>query len=206
MEELDLIELVKLVWKKKFIIIGIMTICIIMAIIYTKVMIVPQYQSTATILFATERSINITETGEIIPRENIINYQLIPTFAQLVKSDEVTKVVSDNLGINFNIKNNITAETKSSVEMLDVSVTNEDPEMACKITKELANVFAEKVKEYYKIENIYIVNEPQVAGGPYNVNLTKNIIVFACIGVIISLVYVLVLNMIVPTEEKKLLK
>ena len=51
MEELDLIELIKMFWKKKLLILGIIVAFMAIAVIYTKVIIVPRYESKTTILF-----------------------------------------------------------------------------------------------------------------------------------------------------------
>lgn len=201
MEELDLIELVKLFWKKKLPIIGIIAVFIVMAIIYTKVIIVPQYQSTTTILFATDCTIDNTKSGQIITTDNTLNAELIPTFVEILKSDKVIKEIKTNLGIEENIKSAISVETKSYSEMMIITVKHVNAEIAQKIANESAKVLIENVKEYYKLENVYILDEAQVAGGPYNVNLVKNVIVFACIGLIISIIYVLIINMI-GTKEK----
>ena len=201
MEELDLKELMQLFWSKKVIIISVTAIFIVLAIIYTTAIVVPKYQSTTTVLFATDFSDENILKGSIAASDSTFNAELIITFKELAKSNKVLGTVKTNLGIEGNIRSGIDVDSKTNAEMLAITVTNENAELAQKIANETAKVLMENVKEYYKLENIYVVDEAQIAGEPYNINLIKNVIVFACIGLIISIIYVLIINMI-GTKEK----
>ena len=75
--------------------------------------------------------------------------------------------------------------------------------MATKIANETAKVFIENVKEYYGMENVHVVDEAEVPQGPSNINHVKDIIIFAFIGVVISVMYVLVANMLDTTIKSE---
>lgn len=201
MEELDLKELIQLFWSKKILILSVMAIFVVLAIVYTTVIVVPRYQSTTTVLFATDFSDENILKGSIAASDSTFNAELIITFKELAKSNKVLGTVKTNLGIEGNIRSGIDVDSKTNAEMLAITVTNENAELAQKIANETAKVLMENVKEYYKLENIYVVDQAQIATQPYNVNLVKNVVVFACIGIIISIIYVLVINMI-GTKEK----
>lgn len=201
MEELDLKELIQLFWSKKILILSVMAIFVVLAIVYTTVIVVPRYQSTTTVLFATDFSDENILKGSIAASDSTFNAELIITFKELAKSNKVLGTVKTNLGIEGNIRSGIDVDSKTNAEMLAITVTNENAELAQKIANETAKVLMENVKEYYKLENIYVVDEAQIATQPYNVNLVKNVVVFACIGIIISIIYVLIINMI-GTKEK----
>lgn len=201
MEELDLKELIQLFWSKKILILSVMAIFVVLAIVYTTVIVVPRYQSTTTVLFATDFSDENILKGSIAASDSTFNAELIITFKELAKSNKVLGTVKTNLGIEGNIRSGIDVDSKTNAEMLAITVTNENAELAQKIANETAKVLMENVREYYKLENIYVVDEAQVATQPYNVNLIKNVVVFACIGIIISIIYVLIINMI-GTKEK----
>ena len=51
----------------------------------------------------------------------------------------------------------------------------------------------------YKIENLYIYDEAELETEPYNINHTKDILIFAVIGIVISFGYVLIANMLDTT-------
>ena len=71
--------------------------------------------------------------------------------------------------------------------------------VAQKIANETAKVFIENVKQYYKIENLYIYDEAEVENEPYNINHKKDVLIFAVIGIVIAFGYVLILNMLDTT-------
>ena len=201
MEELDLKELVQLFWSKKILILSVMAIFVVLAIVYTTVIVVPKYQSTTTVLFATDFSNENLVKGAIASSDSTFNAELIITFKELAKSNKILGTVKTNLGIQGNIRGSVNVDSKTNAEMLSITVNNENAEIAQKIANETAKVLMEHVKEYYKLENIYVVDEAQIATVPYNVNMVKNVVVFGCIGAILSVIYVLVLNMIGVKEE-----
>ena len=57
----------------------------------------------------------------------------------------------------------------------------------------------ETIKEFYHIENVYVVDEAEIPDAPYNINHTKDIAIFAFIGFALSCAYVLVANMLDTT-------
>ena len=65
----------------------------------------------------------------------------------------------------------------------------------------MAKVFIEKVDEIYKVSNVHVLDEAQVSNIPSNVNLIKNIIIFAFIGFILVSAYILLINMLDTTVK-----
>ena len=97
------------------------------------------------------------------------------------------------------LKNSITVKVVSDSEVIKISVTNGDSEIAASIANELANVFSEQVKEIYNIDNVHVVDIAEKSASPSNVNHTKDIMIFAFIGIVVSVVYVLIDNMLDTT-------
>ena len=90
-------------------------------------------------------------------------------------------------------------KARDNADMIDIIVKNDDPVVAQKIANETAKVFIENVKQYYKIENLYIYDEAEVENEPYNINHKKDVLIFAVIGIVIAFGYVLILNMLDTT-------
>ena len=86
---------------------------------------------------------------------------------------------------------NIKVESKSNTEVLLITVSNQDPNVAASIANALSEAFAAKVKEVYKIENISVIDDAVVATKPYNVDMKKNIILFGCAGLFLGAAIVL---------------
>ena len=90
---------------------------------------------------------------------------------------------------------------KTNTEIIVLSVTNSDPTLAEKLTNETAKVFMEKVTEIYKINNVQVVDQAEVSTTPSNVNHTKDVIMFAAIGIVVSIIYVIGANMLDTTVK-----
>ena len=102
------------------------------------------------------------------------------------------------------IKNNISVNSAKDTEIIEIKVTNEDPNKAADVANEIAKVFSEKIVEIYNISNIYLLDRAQAPEKPSNVNHMKDIVIFAFIGLVIAAAYVLVANMLdntIKTEE-----
>lgn len=201
MEELDLKELVMLFWNKRIKILLIVAIFIAIGVIYTMGFVTPVYTSSTTLLLATSGT--STEKANTITTTDItLNSKLVSTYSTLVQSKSVLRQVISNLGINLDeeeLKKNITVTQEKDTEIIRLSVTNENATTAEKVANETAKVFMQKVAEIYKINNVQIVDQAEVSTTPSNINHTKDVIMFACVGVVIAAMYVIVANMLDTT-------
>lgn len=204
MEELDLKELFNLFWNKKLQIILIVLIFIVLGVIYTVGFTTPMYTSSTTLLLAgTEKQEGQAQTTNSITETDItINSNLVSTYSELVKSKNVLSQVISNLGIDINedeLRKNISVTAVKDTELIEIAVTTQNPEYAPKIANETAKVFIQKVAEFYNINNVHIVDEAELSQEPSNINHQKDIIIFAFIGLVVAVVYVLVANMLDTT-------
>ena len=205
MEELDLKELFEIFWSKKVQIILIVLIFAVIGIIYTMGFVTPVYTSSTTLVLATSNGENqstTNTTNSITTTDITLNSKLVSTYSVLVRSKDVLGQVISNLGIDIsweNLKNNVTVSSVEDTEVLEIAVTNENPQYAADIANEIAKVFSDKVAEIYNINNVHIVDEAETPTGPSNVNHTKDVIIFAFIGVVVAVIYVLIANMLDTT-------
>ena len=210
MEELDLKELFEIFWNKKVQIILIVLIFMVIGIIYTVGFTTPMYSSSTTLVLAgTESSSNENQTAETITTTDLtINSKLVATYSELVKSKNILGQVISNLGINIDaeeLRKNVEVTSVEDTELIEITVSNENPEYAARIANEIAKVFEEKIaKEIYNINNVHIVDEATPETEPSNVNHVKDIVIFAFIGAVVAVMYVLIANMLdttVKTQE-----
>ena len=201
MEELDLKELLMLFWNKKVKILLIVAIFIAIGIIYTTGFVTPMYTSSTTLVLAT--SDGSTSTSNTITTTDItLNSKLVSTYSELVKSKNVIRQVISNLGMDIDeeeLKDNITVSSVKDTELIEISVTNTNATIAAKVANEIANVFTQKVAEIYNINNVQVVDQAEIETSPSNINHTKDIMIFACIGIVVSVMYVLIANMLDTT-------
>lgn len=203
MEELDLTQLFELFWNKKTEVILIILLFIVLGITYTICLVTPKYTSKTTLLLATEQE-NGTTGSQITTTDLTLNSKLVATYRDLVKSSKVVRQVISNLDLDMSeesLKGSVSVQAKADTDILEISVTNTDPELAAKIANELAPVFSEQVKEYYNINNVHVVDVAEVEENPSNINHAKDIIIFAFIGIVVAAAYVLIANMLDTTVK-----
>lgn len=202
MEELDLKDLFMMLWNKKLQIVLIIAIFAVIGIIYTMGFVIPEYSSYTTLLLV--GSSNNEDKNTITTTDITLNSKLVSTYSVLIKSTDVVSKVISNLGIDMNaeaLKRNISVTSEEDTEVLRITVTDPNPSYAVKIANETAKVFSEKVAEIYKINNVYIVDEAKESSTPSNVNHIKDLVIFIAMGIVVSVGYVLVANMLDTTVK-----
>ena len=201
MEELDLKELFLVFWNKKLEIILITLIAMLIGVIYSYFYITPIYKSSTTLVLAQSTpSTEVNADGAITQTDVTLNSKLVSTYSEIIKSKAVLREVVNSLNIEGltegAIKSNISVQAVKDTEVIQINVKNLDPNLAAQIANKIAEVFSEKVVEIYNISNVYILDRAEASSNPSNINHSKDIIIFAFIGVVISVGLVLILNML----------
>lgn len=202
MEEMDLKELFNMFWSKKIQIILIILIFGIIGFIYTIEFITPMYDASTTLVLVSSADETVTTNTMITATDVSLNSKLVATYSELIKSKNVLREVISNLNTDLEedmLKNYITVSAVEDTELIEITVRNEEPSNAAVIANEIAEVFTDKVKEIYNINNVQIVDKAEISSEPANINHTKDVIMFASIGLVIAIIYVIVANMLDTT-------
>lgn len=207
MEELDLKELFEMFWNKKIKIILIVAIFAVIGVIYSIGFVVPEYTAFTKLVLAGQSSDATGNTTEAITTTDLtINSKLVGTYSELVTSNDVVRQVITNTGINISeeaLKSSIEVSSVEDTDVIKISVTNQNPTYATKLTNETAKAFMEKVAEIYNINNVHVVDEAEEPQSPSNVNHLKDVVIFTFIGVVIAVGYVLIANMLDNTIKTR---
>ena len=208
MEELDLNELISMFWNKKIEIILITLIAMVIGVIYSYFFVTPTYTAKTSLILvqSSDTSSQNGNTG-ITSTDLTINSKLVSTYSDIVKRNVVLDQVASNLEISKEqvqeIKNRISVSQAKDTEIIDIKVTDEDPNYATKIANEVATVFSEKIVDIYNMSNVYLLEKAEVPTIPSNINHIKDIAIFTFIGIAISAFYVLILNLLDHTIKSE---
>lgn len=205
MEEIDLKEIAYFIFKRKKLVVSFMLIGAILGFIYTNYFITPMYSASTTVVLSkvsssTDNQINnIDDTTDSNLEQNLnnsitqndvtLNSKLVATYSEIMKSRLVAQDVKARLNLDIeeeSIMKNTSVSTKDDTEMLKIQVLNEDKDVAANIANALADVFKDKVRDIYNIENVTVVDKAIPDDTPTNVNFVKSIILFAIVGVFLS--------------------
>ena len=206
MEELDLKELFNIFWERKLEIVVILLISIVIGAVYSFLIVEPKYTSYTTVLLTQGTGKEQNETSSSITQSDLtLNSNLVATYRDIITSRAVLQEVISNLNIQGlteeNLKKSITVNQKSATEILEIKVTNANPNYAEIIANKTTEVFSKKVGEIFKINNVYIVDKAEASQTPSNINHTKDIVIFMFVGIVIACGYVLLVNKIDNTVK-----
>lgn len=206
MEELDLKQLFKIFWNKRLHIITIVLLFLIIGTIYSFAFVKPKYKAYTTLVLA--QSDVMAPEGDkaqgITSTELTLNQKLVPTYSELVKTKNILREVIRELRLKVNeeeLRKNVTVNLVEDTELIKITVTNKNALDAKNIANKIAEIFSDRVSEIYKINNITIVDEAEEPAEPYNINHIKDIAIFMVIGLVISIVYVLLANLLDTTVK-----
>ena len=81
----------------------------------------------------------------------------------------------------------------------NVEVPKNDYKYNLNHLNEIAKVFSKEVVEIYNINNVHVIDEAEAEQSPSNVNHIRDIVIFAFVGIVIAVMYVLIANMLDTT-------
>ena len=194
-KEIDLIDIRELMynlWQKRLLIVALFAVGLILGVVYTRFIVTPMYNSKTSLVLAGSSN---KEDSTITANDLTINSKLVSTYGEIVKSRTVAERVINELGLNItenNLIDNVSIESKTGSDIIEISVSNESGKTAADIANKMAEVFIEKVKEIYNIDNVSVIDKAIEPVVPYNVSLPKNVIIFSFGGIILACAIVFV--------------
>lgn len=192
MDELYLKEIFNMFWKRKIAFIVILIVTIVIGILYSYFVEEPKYTSYTTALLIN----TYFKNGESVTETNLES--LVPTYIEIIKSNVVKREIIEELNVEGLDVGSIEAKQIEGTEMVKITVINSNSEHAAKVANKLVEVANNKIKEFYEIDNIYVIDEAEVNTTSSNINHKKDILIFTFIGIVVACGYVLLMNIIKP--------
>ena len=204
MEELNLMDLLKYYLKKSFIIILMTILVALMGYYYVEEIQVPMYHGTTTIILIQKN--NGATTAYETQNELTISEKLVSTYSELIKSRRILSQVIQNLKLDLTeseLAKNITVISASDTSIIKITVSDANKKKAVEIANQIAKVFKAAIIKIYDLENVTIIDEAIVEDIPYNVNLVKQMLIFTCLGLVLSCGIVFVMYYFDGTVKNK---
>lgn len=199
-ENIEFKRMLDILNNKKRIIALILILFIALGYLYSYYYVVPEYKSTSTLLLIPNDDETVTSS------DLTLNSGLISTYGNIAKNSKVLKQVINNLNLNIQegqLLSKIEINIIKDTHIMEISVSDTDPQIATNITKELSNVFLNEIKQIYNLNNIGIVDEAQLPDTPYNINHIKDMFVFVCMGIVVSFAYIVIIYLFDNTIKKE---
>lgn len=185
--EIDLLQLAKALWHKAWAIVLVTLITAAMAFAGTKLFITPLYTASA-MMYVNNSSISVGST-QVNLSDLTAAQSLVETYMVILKTrgtlEEVIKEA--NLPYDYEqLSGMIEAGAVNSTEVFSISVTSASPEEAEKIANTIAELLPNRIADIVEGSSVRIVDYAVVPSKKTSPSLSKNTMLGAVLGFMLS--------------------
>ena len=193
MIEIDVLSLLRTIWRKKFLILLTAILTTGLAFAYSAFLATPQYDSTTRLYVVTQSSDN----GAGITNQDLqAGSFLVKDYKEIILSQDVLKNVTTTLGITDDIKEKITVNIPVDTRILSITVRDSDPNQAATIANTLRDEAAKKIIEVTKVSDVTTLEAALPAEKPSTPQTKRNLVLGFVAGAFLATALVLVLEVL----------
>ena len=191
--EIDVLSLLRTIWRKKFLILLTAILTTGLAFAYSAFLATPQYDSTTRLYVVNQSSDN----GAGITNQDLqAGSFLVKDYKEIILSQDVLKNVTTTLGLTGGIKDKITVTIPADTRILSISVRDSDPNQAATIANTLREEAAKKIIEVTKVSDVTTLEAAMPAENPSTPQTKRNLVLGFVAGAFLATALVLVLEVL----------
>lgn len=191
--EIDVLSLVKTLWRRKFLIVVTAFAMAIVALGYSTFIIKPNYTST-TRIYVVNRQAN--ENSTLTNQDLQAGTYLVKDYKEIILSQDVLAKVIDDLKLNVQpsaLAKKINVTVPTDTRIVSIAVSDGDAKEAARIANSLRQIAAEKIIAVTKVSDVTTLEEAEVPNSPSSPNIRRNTLIgFLAGGFLISVVILVV--------------
>lgn len=191
--EIDVLSLVKTLWRRKFLIVVTAFVMAIVALGYSTFIIKPNYTST-TRIYVVNRQAN--ENSTLTNQDLQAGTYLVKDYKEIILSQDVLAKVIDDLNLNVQpsaLAKKINVTVPTDTRIVSIAVSDGDAKEAARIANSLRQIAAEKIIAVTKVSDVTTLEEAEVPNSPSSPNIRRNTLIgFLAGGFLISVVILVV--------------
>ena len=196
MMEIDVFQLLKILWKRKFLIALVAIVTGVVAFAYSSFIVKPEYTST-TRIYVVNR--NQGDKPGLTNQDLQAGSYLVNDYREIILSQDVLEKVATDLkldlpskGLASKIKVTVPADTR----IVSISVTDRAPEEASRIANSLREVAAQKIISVTRVSDVTTLEEARPATSPSSPNIRRNTMIGFLAGAVVMIVAVLLIELL----------
>ncbi|WP_105112196.1 YveK family protein [Streptococcus suis] len=191
--EIDVLSLLKTIWRKKFFILVTAVLGAGLAFVYSSFLVTPQYDSTTRIYVVSQN----VEAGAGLTNQDLqAGSYLVKDYKEIILSQDVLTQVATELNLNENLKEKVSVSIPVDTRIVSISVRDADPNEAARIANSLRTFAAQKIVEVTKVSDVTTLEEAVPAEEPTTPNTKRNIILGLIAGGALATGLVLVMEIL----------
>ncbi|HHT7737309.1 TPA: Wzz/FepE/Etk N-terminal domain-containing protein [Streptococcus suis] len=191
--EIDVLLLLKTIWRKKFLILLTAVLTAGLAFVYSSFLVTPQYDSTTRIYVVSQ---NVEAGAGLTNQELQAGTYLAKDYREIILSQDVLTQVATELNLKESLKEKISVSIPVDTRIVSISVRDADPNEAARIANSLRTFAVQKVVEVTKVSNVTTLEEAVPAEEPTTPNTKRNILLGLLAGGILATGLVLVMEVL----------
>ncbi len=188
--EIDLRQIFSVILSKIVVIILVGVIFGLVALIGSKMLIKPTYESTTSLYVLNRQSQGTTTYSDLQS-----STQLTQDYVVLVTSRSVIEKVISELKLdmtNEELVKMINVNTPTNTRVLEITVSSHDQKQAKEIADKVADVSADSIGQIMQTEKVTRIDAAQLPEKPVSPDVVKNGIIAVLLGIIIATAVVIV--------------
>ncbi|MBQ5951086.1 MAG: hypothetical protein IJL66_02925 [Lachnospiraceae bacterium] len=191
--ELNFGELLRLLWKRAWIILLCAAITGGAALVYTKLFVTPKYRTDVTFYVnnrAMEGSTSLSQ-GDLNASAHLVS-----TYSAIIRSDHVMELAAAAANVPIlpaTFKTMVTAASVNNTEVFKVYVTSVDPQRAADLANGIADVVPQELSEIVEGSSVKVVDRAKVPTTQVSPNAKKNALLGAGAGFLAAVLAILLL-------------
>lgn len=190
MIEIDVLSLLKTIWKRKFLIILTALLTGILALGYSVFIAKPAYKSTTRIYVVNrQQGENPTLTNQDLQAGSY----LVKDYKEIILSQDVLASVISELklsGSPSDLASKVTVTVPTDTRIVSITVTHADPAETSRIANTLREVAAEKIIAVTKVSDVTTLEEAETPKTPSSPNIRRNTIIGVLAGGVLMVLVV----------------
>ncbi|HFI0594509.1 TPA: YveK family protein [Streptococcus suis] len=191
--EIDVIALLRTIWRKKFLILLTALLTTGLAYAYSAFLVTPQYDATTRLYVVNQN----TEAGAGLTNQDLqAGSFLVKDYKEIILSQDVLKNVTTTLGITDDIKEKITVNIPVDTRILSITVRDSDPNQAATIANVLREEAANKIIDVTKVSDVTTLEEAVPALEPSTPQTKRNMALGFIAGFFLATALVLILEVL----------
>ena len=199
--EIDVLSLIKTVWKRKFIILTAL-VAAVLALGYSLFIAKPSYQSTTRIYVVNRQQ---TDNNTLTNQDLQAGSYLVKDYKEIILSQDVLSTVISELklpGTTAELSKSVSVSVPTDTRIVSITVKNSDPNQASRIANTLREVAAEKIIAVTKVSDVTTLEEAEVPKSPSSPNIRRNVILGFLAGAMVMIVIVLIVEILDDRVKK----
>lgn len=190
--EIDLLQLLLVLRSHLLVIIVSGLLVALIALVGTKLLITPQYVSTAKIYVLNRAGEDTTVTNSDLQSSSYLTKDYI----ELCKTRVVTEGTIARLGLDLKheeLLNKLSIAEADDTRVISISVTDSDPYVAAQIAETVTEIASDHIQAIMEVQAVQIADKANIPTEPVSPNVKKNVVIGALIGVLVAAAVVIIM-------------